>query len=365
MFLSAEMEANDISVSDSHVNTSPVQDFTGTLPGNHSNGIFEPFQQPSFNNNHQYVIVAWFSLAAFLAIFGNTVVLISSMKYNAIHLDRVSIILIRNLAAADLGFGLCLLIRIVNLALAKNTISFDFCITCRAVAYLFAATSCSFLAALNVNKVNVLLSPLRANVRRFKRGYTISIAVWVLVIVLTAAFILNGFLSYDVKHAKMNLLTGGCSIVIHDRTLHIVTILMKICFSFIPMVCVVLTTIWMMYFVRRVSGIQRQTVVTLLVVSAVFFVSLAPALALPVLRAVIRKPAGRLFSILELVSPMAYSINCAANPLIYCLTIRSYGAFVKLKLTSARNHLVNLFRRRHRIRIADLAARVWRNETAL
>jgi hypothetical protein len=133
----------------------------------------------------------------------------------------------------------------------------------------------------------------------------------------------------------------------------------------IPMFCVIVTTIWMMYFVRRINGIQRQTVVTLVVVSAVFFLSLVPALAIAAASAIIKAPTGRWSTILELITPVAYSINCAANPLIYCLTIRSYGAFVKLKLTSARNQLVNLFRRRHRIRIADLAARVWRNETAL
>ena len=51
----------------------------------------------------------------------------------------------------------------------------------------------------------------------------------------------------------------------------LIVLFITICFTFIPMVCVVITTIWMFFFVRKVSGIQRQNIFTLLVVSATFF----------------------------------------------------------------------------------------------
>jgi hypothetical protein len=120
----------------------------------------------------------------------------------------------------------------------------------------------------------------------------------------------------------------------------------------------------MIYFLRRINDIHRQAVVTLVVASAGFFLTLAPTLALPVAKAIIKKPTGTWSMISSFITPMqmAYTVNCAANPFIYCITVRSFAAFLRLKLTSARNQLVILFRIRcrcrRRTRIADLASRV-------
>jgi len=135
--------------------------------------------------------------------------------------------------------------------------------------------------------------------------------------------------------------------------------------------CVVITTIWMLFFVKKVSGIQRQTIFTLLVVSVTFFVSLAPTVVFSLITLTSKKLISqdelelglgtiKTVNILFMISSFSICINSAANPFIYCLTIRSFGAFIKIKFISAKNKLLILLRRRRRIRIADLAARVAR-----
>ena len=50
----------------------------------------------------RYILVFWSLLNFLLSLSGNTLVLVSSIKYHAINLDEVSVILIRYLAVADM-----------------------------------------------------------------------------------------------------------------------------------------------------------------------------------------------------------------------------------------------------------------------
>ena len=247
---------------------------------------------------------------------------------------------------------------------------------CFWISYLWDYTDhrC-FLASLNVNKLNVLLFPLRSNIRRFKRGYIISCAVWASSTSSIVVIVLNMLFSHDDLSIEFipygfSEITLTCHFYFVNKYQRLISIFITICFTLIPMVCVVITTILMLFLVKRVSGIQRQTILTLLVVSATFLFSLAPTVVFSSVTSgtliskdeieLGTKTNKTLFKILEIISSFAICINCAANPFIYCLTIRSFGAFIKIKLIAAKNKFLLLLRRRHRIRIADLAARVAR-----
>ena len=318
------------------------------------------------NHHEGIIILTWNSFIAFTSIVGNTTVLISSLMYNAIHLDRVSIILIRNLAVADLGYGLCLAISLVNMITGRNVFGDSLCWTFAILSFLFVGAGSNFLAGLNINKVRVLLFPLQSNVRTLKRGYIAAGVVWASVSAIIAFYVIYARCSgitYSVQFQKQY--NFKCWVENPVGFLRFLSILMQICFMAIPVVCVAVTTVWMGCFVKKVSGIQKQTICTLLVVSATFFISLAPAIV-HVIISVARGSTGvhtnSWSETLQTIVPLAVSINCAANPFIYCLTIQSFGAFMKMKLSSAVNDVrVFLLLRRRRIRIADLAARVTRN----
>ena len=337
-----------------------------------SNKTMDPFPEDKHLISEHIIILTWFFFTGFLSTAGNAIVLVSSIKYNAIHLDRVSIILIRNLAIADLGFGLSLFSSAMNEAMRWNVFGHRICGIIRIVALFFLYASSCFLASLNLNKLNVLLFPLRSNIRRFKKGYIISCAVWASSTASIVVIVLDMLFSHDdsfIPAYGFNEETFLCYFYLVHKYQRLISIFITICFTFIPMVCVVITTIWMLFFVKKVSGIQRQTIFTLLVVSVTFFVSLAPTVVLSSItsRTLISRDEVELglgtiktVNILFMISSFSICINCAANPFIYCLTIRSFGAFIKIKLISAKNKLLILLLRRRRIRIADLAARVAR-----
>ena len=52
------------------------------------------------------LMILWSVIIVIISTIGNTVVLLATMKYNAIKLDDISVTLITNIAIADLGVAL-------------------------------------------------------------------------------------------------------------------------------------------------------------------------------------------------------------------------------------------------------------------
>lgn len=229
-------------------------------------------------NDYKWIVITWNSFIAFISVVGNVIVLVSSLKYNAIHLDRVSIVLIRNLAAADLGFGLMILPKTVNAAMGRNVWGCNFCRFNTLMSFFFAGVGSTFLAGLNINKLTVLIFPIRSNAQSYKRGKIISCVVWALPTAIIIAAVTYAHFSALRYVAEFNMHTFDCEVNDPDiLSKQILEIAYRISFTLIPMLCVIVTTIWMGGLVRKVSGIQRQTVRTLLVISVTFCFSLIPS----------------------------------------------------------------------------------------
>ena len=67
----------------------------------------------------RYILILWCAVSTILSLLGNTIVLIASRKYDAFKLDKYSIRLIDNLAAADLGYTITDIIPTIG-AVAAN-----------------------------------------------------------------------------------------------------------------------------------------------------------------------------------------------------------------------------------------------------
>ena len=91
---------------------------TGMVPP--SNQTFYEIQDPPL----RYTLAGYCFITGAFAFLGNILVLISSVKYKAIKLDKVSVILIRNIAIADLGYAVFVMAQ-VGVALVANTWPYD------------------------------------------------------------------------------------------------------------------------------------------------------------------------------------------------------------------------------------------------
>ena len=262
-------------------------------------------------NDYKWIVITWNSFIAFISVVGNVIVLVSSLKYNAIHLDRVLIALIRNLAATDLGFGLMILPKTVNAAMGRNVWGCNFCRFNTLMSFIFAGVGSTFLAGLNINKLTVLIFPIRSNAQSYERGKIISCVVWALPTAIIIAGVTYAHFSALKYVAEFNMHTFDYQVNDPDiLSKQILEIAYRISFTLIPMLCVIATTIWMGGLMRKVSGIQKQTVRTLLVISVTFCFSLIPSTVISATSAALGSELHRTkkwFQILKIISPLAFS----------------------------------------------------------
>lgn len=145
----------------------------------------------------------------------------------------------------------------------------------------------------------------------------------------------------------------------NDKSTALISILDAIFFVLMPTIVIVVATLWLLLKIRRLHGIQRQGVITVLVVSLVFVISLAPwnVLILYWLPAALSatsddpddEPVDELANQGDAYVPYRVAIfmsylNFAANPIIYYVTIRSFNRFVRrmmLRMLGQKNRAID------------------------
>ena len=141
------------------------------------------------------LLVTWSILTLLVSLAGNTVILIGTIRHNAIKLDKISLILIKNLAVADL-FSAVLIVLPSTWSLAKRKALFnDNLIVCSMSSYiqlLFPIISSIIVSALAVNKLMVLLKPLKTLERSGINAHVICLLAWVCGLVPAVEFLIVG-----------------------------------------------------------------------------------------------------------------------------------------------------------------------------
>ena len=234
----------------------------------------------------KYLLLSWTTLFLIISIPGNILILVASLKYQAIKLDKYSVIFIQNMAIIDVTYATVDCILLASSIIANGWVFGDMLCSLRPVVMpILRATSIFFITALNVAKLTTLLDPFGARLRTNRSGYRIAGALWSIMAIVVALtelliFLISGMLwlgKYDAELFVCKLSTDSWS------WYFFVAYLLTIACVVVPLIIVIVTTVWLMRFVQE-RGIQRQTVVTLVTISAVFVLSYTPLLLSPLLK---------------------------------------------------------------------------------
>ena len=266
-------------------------------------------------------MIAWFLLSGAISLLGNLVVLLATTVFRAIKLDKVAVVLITNLAVADLGMSLTAILPSVGSTVARRWIYGD--LLCSVSNYLesvLAAASIGLTCALSVTKLTSLLFPFKARTRTKRTGYLIAGGIWSLAVLPITPDI---FLPRETSFNEMIFRCDTSEVKEVDMWLGP---LKSTILCFIPFVIVTVCTIWLIFFVHKVRGIQKQSVVTAILISAVFLVSFLPVGILMLLgnRFNSNNSMHLILLKLALCSPFMHFM---ANPLIYLVSITSFRNF--------------------------------------
>ena len=246
----------------------------------------------------RYLEASWYILVVLLSLLGNIFVLVASVRDRAIRLDRISIVLIENLAVADIGLCVFWVLPKTVLILKYGDPSESMCsLLYQILAYtpgsVCSGINCLLLPCLNFCKLLSLRYPLRIRSFRYRDGYKIAIVLWI-----TEALFMT------VSAFKSQIF-----------------ILVHVCLSML-LLLVVVSTVALLLTVHKVRGLSRQGVFSIIFVSVVYLLCYIP-ISLVVLLTDFSwdNPLLR-------ISSCVYFICCFYNPIVYYLTLKSFKEYV-------------------------------------
>ncbi|KAL5252277.1 hypothetical protein ACHWQZ_G015151 [Mnemiopsis leidyi] len=316
-----------------------------------------PLETIELSNTIKRALASWSILTILLSILGNTVVLIASLKHNSIKFDKVSVILIENIAAADLGDVVFVVLPTTAAILSDQADVSEFfsankfgqtvCFSVAHLQFLFPTASIVMVCALSVSKLFCLMFPLQSYSRSPTVRRIIAFVAWTvylprfLVTVLDHDKALYGYYEEGFR----------CYIDNWTRWLTLVDTVMAFLTVILPWLILVSTVCVLLYYVHKIAGLQRKVVLVNILISFIFAVSVAPYIARQIWMAT-SPNSHPVRTWLWLSALFINYISCFSNPIILYLTSASFKSFVDTRCSSAIASVKNICPRFRRLHVA-------------
>ena len=140
-------------------------------------------------------LIIWSLVTAGISLVGNTVILIGTIKHNAIKLDNISLLLIKQLAVSDICNTLIVVLPGVVTLSTKRALFGDNLAVCQIIAYMqyvFPAFNSLAVCAMTINKLTILLKPTKTLTRSDKTGYILVAGAWLCGLVPALMYLIVG-----------------------------------------------------------------------------------------------------------------------------------------------------------------------------
>ena len=266
----------------------------------------------------------------FFGLLGNGTVFYSSIRYNAIRLDRVSLIFVQNLAVADLLYTICVILpQFITYIAGKWVLGKAYCIVMAQVGIVPVSANSITVLAITGYRLKVLMNPFAQTSPKLAKLSII--VIWTIAVIPT-----NVFLAYRSK-SEFHEENGRCLADIYDNdaartpVMMCVGLIVLLPLFAITLFNIILSCIAISHSNRRVE--ERANYRALIMVcslSGLFIVSWTPYVIFTFLK--IRSPSVP--PALDLLAFHCIFLNSFGNPILYTITNRRFGAYVKGVLLS-------------------------------
>ena len=274
--------------------------------------MMEDFEISDLDIVSKMFLIWWNFISVLLSLLGNTFVLVASKHGRAIKLDRVSIVLLENLAFADIGTAmlvilapllwLCTLNPGSSFSAYSNSLFYKIIVV---PSHICMAAGISLISFLNCFKLFALLFPLRARTWRYRDGYKIVAMVWIILTLTSSGNWIAGQLSSSFFFAS------------------------SVAGTLLLLIVVLTSTFGLLFKVHKARGLAKQGVFSIILVSSVFFVCYTP-LSISNLLDSINGIGTEQITLSKSITINIYIISCFSNPLIYYLTFHSFKKYTDI-----------------------------------
>ena len=259
-------------------------------------------------------------LIVLLGVCGNVSILYLSKKYDALEMDKISVIFLENLAVADILMALMEFLPMLITLIADRWVLGK--VLCSFIAYFKTLPTIAkifLITAVTCHRLHILIKPLRAETLRSRTGHIPALVIWGICFLGGEAMI-----QYD---AKLFPEAFTCTIQFDNETGLLYGLLVLVS---ILMLVIVLGNIWLLYSVAKSQGNvgQRPAVITTMLISGCFVLSWLPTIVLFVLEV-----QYWWFFILQRFTT---ALNVLINPFIYYLSKEYFRSRVGNRLGAVR-----------------------------
>ena len=280
--------------------------------------------------------VTWLMIVLLSSLIGDSIILIASVKYNAIKLNKFLVVIMQHIAVCDILAAITYVLPTIISLIANKWVLGDALAYAQVYFHSSAFSGSNILiCVLSCSKLLLLKFPLQirtSHVLTKKCAHVTCGSVWLLSFILPGvrwAFDENGlvfsFIEYNINYGLPAEQISKANLVIM-YTIYAVTV-------FIPTFIVVLTTFGLVTFLLKSRRVAKRTgtdqrwqgIVTVVATAVVYCVSIIPGAVTLFLKApnnaILR---DRIFETLV-------TLNVMCNFYIYILTVPSFRNFIRLK----------------------------------
>ena len=311
------------------------------------------------NNYSIYAIhdpVERFACSTFLfslllaSILGNTLILVATLRYNALTLDKITVTLITHIACSDLGLALTTILpRSVSMT-ADRLVFGEFLFVLRVyTGYFFYQASVFLVCALNISKLTCIMFGLQARLRSRRTGHLVGGMMWVLSLTWPIFFIFVNprDLYFDYRVYVSNY---AFTDAIWGRFMPVLGALL----GTVPNLVVMVTTVWLLIVACRASRrttrhttIKWQGITTVCMIAVVYCVSNVPfTISILAEKSLTQydsdgNPVGWFYIGYHRFAWNIVPLNNVGNVFIYTWSIMSFRRFVLTKVLRRKWHVNN------------------------
>ncbi|XP_063694954.1 somatostatin receptor type 4-like [Bolinopsis microptera] len=269
----------------------------------------------------------------FMTIFGlvgNGTVLYSSVRYNSIRLDKISLIFVKNLAAADILYTIFTIFpNFITFSARRWVLGKVWCFMSAQLSFIPGLVNISIVLCITLYRLVLVVSPF--HITRCYTARIIAGGFWVIAIIFTLVSAIVFKATSD-----FNQDNGTCISSLYDdpSAKNVVTVFNMI-FVILPMVLITLTNVTLCVIAFRHSRSQRIVVdkrksrrnkglVMICLLSGMFVASWLPY----IIYNLIKVKTSAVSQELDILSFHCIFFSSFGNPILYSLTNKRFGEYV-------------------------------------
>ena len=250
----------------------------------------------------------------------------SSVRYNTIKLDRISILFVRNLAVADILYSLITVVPLTITYFAGGYVLGDvYCFISAHFTFIPACANVQTVLTITAYRLRMILVPLNVDSKRY--AHVAIVLIWFFSCICTSLS-----LGYKSDFVFVPSTAKCMSSVYHNPAVAVLIIALTVLQIVLPVIIITIIKLVLLVVAYRTrrrhgrnTGANRKGYITILVLSGVFICSFTPYVAF----AFLKTNGVNIHPSLDLMAFHFILINVGGNPVLYTMTNKRFGIYVK------------------------------------